>query len=332
MIRTILLRSRTLGVLALPLFAAGVLSGQTVLTLNPAAGELPVSIAFDKGGNAWVSLQNVCQLRQYAPDWHEISRVQFPADCSGGAGASGLAFDSEGQLYAAAIGPDGVRGVYIISRHGEARRLPGTESMAFPNALAFEREDGALFVTDMAAGAIWRIPRRWEHDRDWDEDEWTPSFGLPKLWISGAIFESPVGYGVNGLAIQRGHVIVSVTYPDRIVSIPIREDGRAGTPKILADTAALNAAYVFAIDDITLDIFGNIYGSEIAAVPGVVVISADGKQITHVADAPAAVTSVAFGNRGKNRRALFAVFNQAFGGTGSGVARFDMDVAGQPLP
>jgi hypothetical protein len=71
-------------------------------------GEHPVSVVVDKVGNVWVSLQPICQVRKYAPNWREVARIDLVGDCSGGTGSTGLAVDATGRLYAAVKGP--VRG------------------------------------------------------------------------------------------------------------------------------------------------------------------------------------------------------------------------------
>ncbi len=62
------------GLAALSLLAPG-LAAQTVLTLDPAAGEFPVGVAVAKTGHFWVGLEPVCQVRRYTPEWKESLRV-----------------------------------------------------------------------------------------------------------------------------------------------------------------------------------------------------------------------------------------------------------------
>ncbi len=58
---------------------------------------------------------------------------------------------------------------------------------------------------------------------------------------------------------------VSVCFLPRIVQIPINRNGSAGEPEILYDFPSFMAKGLFAIDDIALDVFGNIYASVIVA-------------------------------------------------------------------
>jgi len=120
-------------------------------------GEHPVSVVVDKVGNVWVSLQPICQVRQYAPNWRELVRIDLVGDCSGDTGASGLAVDATGRLYAAVKGPEEVRGVYEVSPSGATFRIPGTQDIDFPNSIAFDHHNGTMYVTDMYGGAVWRI-------------------------------------------------------------------------------------------------------------------------------------------------------------------------------
>jgi sugar lactone lactonase YvrE len=329
-------RTRISSLVMLLGLAATPVRGQTVLTFNPAAGELPVSITFDRFANAWISLEPICEVRSYDADWQESARLKRISNCSAGAGLESVAFDSRGELYFAAIGPDEVRGVYVMQRSGGVQRLPGTEQIGWPNGLAFAQKDDTLYVTDMIGGAVWRIPRRTSDDQEGDSDR-----GPAELWINDPLLQGvnawPGGppLGANGIVVDGDSVVVSVSFHPRVVRVPINDDGSARQPQVLADTAALFAAHVFALDDIALDVHGNVFASVISPA-GVARVSSDGQTITRVAAAAegitAAVTSLAFGTRGENRKALYVVTNPAFGGTGASVVRFDAGVPGRGLP
>jgi len=316
---------RALAVLCLLASAVG---AQTLLTYDPYAGEFPVGIAVDKVGNVWVSLQYICQVRRYTPDWQESLRLNLlsTAECVGWGGAGGLAVDATGAAYVAVstASPD-TRGVYKIEPWGHIRRLPGTGQMTYANSLAFDHNNGTLYVTDFDLGAVWRIPD-----------------GRPaELWIQSPVLEGialwPGGprLGANGIAVHQGYVIVSVSSPTRLVRIPIGQHGSAGAPEILVSTAALVSAGVFALDDIALDVFGNVYAG--AVMPSAVVrMSADGSQIAIVAGPVQGVTasalSLAFGTGKGERQSVFVAMCQGFYGTGCGVVRIDAGVPGRPLP
>lgn len=311
------------GTVAILMFMASGLGAQPVVTYNPAAGELPVSVAVDKVGNVWVSLQPICQVRRYTPDWQESLRITLVSGCPNGAGASGLAIDSTGIVYAAVIGPDeAVRGVYAIEPTGTFHRLSGTGQMVFANSIAFDHNNGTMYVTDMVAGKIFSIPHG----------------GSAELWAEGAILSGVPAWtngpslGVNGIAVHNGQVIVSVSFPPRLVKIPIREDGSAGVPEMVYAPMALMAKNIFAVDDIALDVFGNVYAAVIAGPPTVARLALDGSGIARFDPLPAAVTSLAFGTGKGERQSLFVAINQSFAGAGSGIVKVDAGVPGRPMP
>jgi sugar lactone lactonase YvrE len=285
-------------------------------------GEHPVSVVCDKVGNAWVSLQPICQVRQYTPDWQEVARLDLVSDCSGDTGAVGLAVDATGRLYAAVKGSDpAVRGVYEVSPSGGTFRIPGTEQILFPNSIAFDHHNGTMYVTDMVRGAVWRVPRG----------------GAAEVWAEGPVYEGISLFGprlgANGIAVDRGAVVVSVTFPARVVRIPIEADDSAGAPTVLSlpPNPAANPALLFAIDDVTLDVFGNVFVSAIA-VGGVGWVAADQSAVQRFATLPGAVVSLAFGTGMGRQKSLFVAMNPEFGGAFSGIVRIDAGVPGRPFP
>ena len=287
-------------------------------------GEHPVSVVVDKVGNVWVSLQPICQVRKYAPNWRELVRIDLVGDCSEDTGASGLAVDATGRLYAAVVGSDAaVRGVYEVSPSGATFRIPGTEDIDFPNSIAFDHHNGTMYVTDMYGGSVWRIPHGGQAER-WISD--STLTGIPLPGTNGPPF------GPNGIAVHHGYVLVSVSFLPRLVKVPINGDGSAGEPQILFDFMRLFSLGIFALDDIALDVFGNIYASVVAGPKAVARLSADGTEIALLGDFPAAVTSLAFGTGKGSRKSLFVALNPEFGGTFSGIVKLDAGVPGRPVP
>ncbi|MGE5126525.1 MAG: SMP-30/gluconolactonase/LRE family protein [Betaproteobacteria bacterium] len=292
------------------------------LDLDTTTGELPVSVALDKVGNVWVSLQPRCEVRKYSPTGTLLQATKLVEDCTGEAGASGLAVDAAGLLYAAVKGPASVRGVYVVDGSGVIDRLPGTEQILFPNSLAFDHHNGTMYVTDMLGFEVWRVPVS----------------GVAELWASGPAFTGlPVNGiigGPNGLAVDHDSVLVSVTFLPRLVRIPIADDGSAGVPVVVYPPPALFGASMFALDDIALDVHGNVYASVVAGIPGgIAFLARDGTQVSwRVSGFPGAVTSAAFGTGKGDRETLFVAVNAAFGGTVSGIYKADVGVPGRPLP
>ncbi len=307
--------------LAFPSTGAAQVPYETVVQYT-GPGEHPVSVAVDKVGNVWVSLQPICQVRKYAPDWRELVRIDLVGDCSGDTGASGLAVDATGRLYAAVKGSDAtVRGVYEVSPSGGTSRIPGTDQILFPNSIAFDHHNGTMYVTDMERGAVWRVPQG----------------GSAEVWAEGPVYEGIALFGprlgANGIAVDRGGVVVSVSFPARVVRIPIRADDSAGGPTVLSlpPNPAANPALLFAIDDIAPDVFGDVFVSAIA-VGGIGRVAADGSAVQRFAMLPGAVVSLAFGTGRGDQKSLFVAMNPEFGGTFSGIVKVAGGVPGRPLP
>jgi len=92
-------------------------------------------VAVDKIGNVYFSIRDGVRgkILKFTP----AGMQSLFADV-GEAEADGLAVDAAGDVYMAmALGID--RGVYRVSREGESIRLPGTEQILYPDALAFDK-------------------------------------------------------------------------------------------------------------------------------------------------------------------------------------------------
>lgn len=298
---------------------------EPVVAFDAAAGELPESIAIDKRGNLYVSLATLGQIRKISHDGSQsvFATLSPPGDFP--FSVLGLAIDAPGHVYAAVITFDpATHGVWRVGENGVAERLPGSEAIAFPNDLAFDKR-GNLYVSDSILGGVWRIP---------------PG-GSAELWIQHALLVGddslpfPFPLGANGIAFRHGTLFVANTELGRIVRIPVREDGSAGAPQVLVEDPALSIA-----DGIRLDVHGNIYVAVIAQNT-IVRVAADGSTITTLATAADGLdfpSSVAFGTGHGDHASLF-VTNFAIGplfglpaGAGPGVLKVDVGVAGLPLP
>lgn len=312
--------------LVLPSLVAASSEVTWVRTYNPSALEFPEGIAVDKQGNLFVSIAPLGQIRKISPEGVETLFYQFPV----GSQMLGLAVDAPGNVYACVFagGPGiGDQGVWRISRNGEATRLPGTENIFLPNALAFDKQ-GNLYVTDTyrpgsnpIAGAIWRIPRR----------------GDATLWLEDAAFLGGLGQipgypplGANGIAFRHNVLYVASTEKGLIAQIPVLPDGSPGALSVVAQGPQLSM-----IDGVALDVHGAIYAALIGQNQVVVVDPASGA-VTQLAgpddgiDGPA---SLAFGTGKGERQSLYftnyAVLSSA---PHPGVLMVDVGVPGMPLP
>ena len=79
--------------------------------------------------------------------------------------------------------------------------------------------------------------------------------GQRKVWLDHDLLRkitaNPMMPGVNGVKAFRGHVYFSNTERAKILRAPVKPDGAAGTPEVLAER--------FVGDDFALDMQGNLY-------------------------------------------------------------------------
>jgi len=302
---------------------------QQVITFDPSLNEFPEGVAIDKSGNIWVTIQPLCQVRRYSPDYVEMLRVNLVSGpCLG---ANGLAVDANGTAFAAVVTPDAAtRGVYQIEPWGEFHRLPGTGAIVYANGLALDRHNGNLYVTDFIRGAIWRVPHGGPAEL-WTEGG--PLVGNLPLPPGFPPFNFPLG--ANGIVFYEDALIVAVTFAPRLVRVPVYPDGSAGAPGILTPPPAFIAKGIFALDGLALDVHGNFY---VASPAGRLVtrVSRDGSDVSIAASVAEGITaaplSLAFGTGKGERQSIFVTINQSYGGAGSGLARVPIGVPGLPLP
>jgi sugar lactone lactonase YvrE len=284
-------------------------------------------IAMDADGNLYVSHSPAGELWKIEPGAAapEVFGAVPNFDVGGGFGLIGLAVGPDGAIYggsSAAVG----NGVWRFDPvDGSASLVPGTEAIAIPNAIAFDRL-GTMYVSDTPIGAVWRVRRG----------------GVAEPWIvddllagTGAFGFGPLG--ANGVVVDGRTVYVSVTEQGTIVGIPILRDGSAGTPYVHAGDAAL-----FGIDGIALAANGEIFASIIGGF-AVARVATDGS-VDLIASAAAGdagvldTSSLVFGTQRDNRKDLFIVnfgtFSQGDFGEDPrpAVTRIDVGVPGARLP
>jgi hypothetical protein len=210
-----------LGIVVAAAWARPAAASETVVAFDPSRGEFPEGVAFARRGDMYVSPAPLGEIRRRRADgsWSTFASID-PG--TGGLAVLGLAAGARGTIYAAAPtdAPEW-HGVVAISRDGVARRLPGTERIAFPNGLAFDHR-GNLYVTDSIRGAVWRLARNGDVEL-WREHE----------SLAGTAVLNPFPLGANGIAYSRGRVIVANTEKMQVVEIPISRSGAAESPRIV---------------------------------------------------------------------------------------------------
>jgi hypothetical protein len=209
-----------------------------VTAFDPGAGELPEGVA-TRDGFAYVGFAPLGEIVKV--DLGTGARTRFaklPKPVPNKGFMTGLTFGPDGLLYAALVSfdPSVQPGVYRVSTAGgDASLFAKDPKMVFPNGLVFD-SSGALFVTDSAAGAIFKVARS----------------GAVTAWTSSALLAgdaaqcggsgNPFPIGANGLAVRDGAFFATNTDKGSIVRVAINPDGSAGAPAIAVgpDCGALN--------------------------------------------------------------------------------------------
>jgi sugar lactone lactonase YvrE len=312
-------------VLSCTLVGAGIARAQTtvhvVVAFDESAGENPEGIAIDRVGAIYVSVSPLGDLWRIAPGSDDPQPFGHVDGIVPGRdfGLLGLALDAFGNVYGAVQSADpAANGVWRFDRGtGDATHLPGTEKIALPNGLAFDKLSN-LYVTDSRSGAIWRIP--WGGTADvWLQDQALTGDGSLGLFL-----------GANGIAVRNG--VFTVTNTERKTVLRIPKLGGSPGPITVVTTLSANP------DGVALDVFGGAYIAE--NIANTIVKMTPGGSVSAIAsgaplDFP---SSLAFGTARGQRTTLFGVnfsITEALGlppGSGPGVFELDAGVPGLPVP
>jgi sugar lactone lactonase YvrE len=224
---------------------------KVLASFDPAAGELPEGVAM-KEGFAYAGFAPtgvIAKVDLQSGKYTTFANLPKPVPNKGF--MTGLTFGADGSLYAALVSfdPTVQPGIYRVpAEGGQAKLFAKDAHMVFPNGLVFDAA-GALFVTDSAAGTIYKITRS----------------GAVSAWASSELLTgddkecggSGNGFpiGANGLVARDGAFYATNTDKGSIIRVEIKADGSAGTPALAAgpDCAALAGA-----DGLTTDAEGNL--------------------------------------------------------------------------
>lgn len=313
-------------------------------------------VAVDKTGNVFVSSTFTGELLKYPPgssDYEVFGSIDgWATGGQFGAGFLGLATDAKGNVYGA-VQWAGSTGVYKFDRKtGDETRIPGTEAMVFPNAIAFDKR-GNMYITDsnstgvinpvpdghVPMGAIWRVDKRG------NATKWIES---PLLGGDGQAGQfTPVG--ANGIAYRKGELTVANAEGFSLYTVPIERDGSAGGIELLAgigvtpDWPVLVGPFgpdpIPAVPDgIALDVHGAIYVASVAH-NAVFRVNTDNTVDEFIYDPDGEIlnvpSSVAFGT-GKGFKQTLYVVNLAFVpppfAAPASLVAIDVGVPGMPVP
>jgi sugar lactone lactonase YvrE len=312
---------------------------QVVSAFKGEEGGLPEGLIIDKPGNIYVTVgypfwfpveKSFGEVWKISPDGEITELAAFP----GGPSGAGLAVSPSGVLYFAYPNPGqpdpnepNANGVYRLDGDGEAEHLPGSEGIGLANGLALN-EQGDLYVSDSAFGAVWRIPHDGADAEKWVEDE--------SLLGCGA--EIP---GANGVALWKDSMYVANTGQGLLVRVPILKDGKSGDPETVAGEAGCDPENdeLFGMDGIALDVHGNVFALLVLQHKLVRIDPSDGSHTVLLTDEDGLFNpaSIAFGT-GKGDRQHVFMSNFALlppepaNSVGPGVLKYEVGAPGLPLP
>jgi sugar lactone lactonase YvrE len=228
--------------------ADGSLTSNVLANFDVASGELPEGLTI-AGGSPLVGFAPTGRVvRVNGSSVTEFGQIPSPSMTY----TTGLATDADGNVYAgvAAVGatPLPPPGVYKFAPEGGVPTLfasSATPAMTFPNGL--DVKDTDLFITD-SNGVVFKAPL---------------DTGVAEPWSTHALLAGDIAgcggtglgfaIGANGITHDGDNIYVANTDLGRILRIPIRTNGMADMPEIVAETCDLHGA-----DGIVLDTDGSL--------------------------------------------------------------------------
>jgi sugar lactone lactonase YvrE len=206
-------------------------------------------------------------------------------------------------------------GVWRIGFDGSASRIAALDPNGLPNGITFDHR-GNLYVSDSFLGLIWRlVPGR-----------------TPQVWVQDPLLEGDAagtGIGANGLAFDAfGNLYVANSDRSSIVVVPVRSDGRAGTPRTFVRDDRLHSS-----DGLAFDTRGDLYVACSFANDTLFRIRPDRtiETLSTAADGLDYPANIAFGTGISDREDLYiANVGDDFGH--ASVVRAQVGIPGLPLP
>ncbi|HEX5659642.1 MAG TPA: SMP-30/gluconolactonase/LRE family protein [Polyangiales bacterium] len=208
-------------------------------SFDPTLGELPESIAFDDGGNLFLSMGNT--IRRLTPEGDLEQWSKLPVE---EAFALGVKVGPDGCVYNAStsLNPNIVGAfVWRTCEQGAIEEYAALDPSAGPNDLAFD-DEGNLFVTDPIGGRIFKV-----------DDAGNTSLFLDHALLKGNPAAPALLFGqqgVNGIAFAKNEKSFYVGNLDygRILEVALKNDGSFKSIELVAQAPALVGADAMAFD------------------------------------------------------------------------------------
>lgn len=272
---------------------------ETVALFNPLALDTPESIVFDRQGNGYISMSLTGEIRKIAPGGNQSTLAQLPLGvpmtmCGPLFAVMGaLALDDREEAIYATLNPcePENKGVWRIGLDGSTSLLAHFPPSALINGIVVV--GNKLYVADSDRSVIWTVSK---------------FGGTPTVWLDNPLLAANpdvFGPGGNGIQFFGGELYVCVSDQLTIVAVPLKLNGRPGTPRVHANLP-------FGCDDFAFDLVGNIYATTDPS-NRLLFVRRDGNteilfDAEDLLDGP---TAASFGRRGLDRFNLY-VTNAAF--------------------
>jgi hypothetical protein len=226
--------------------AAAPLSNPTIIAhFDIGALQQPENITLEPDGSAVVTFNRARQVARVSTKGVVTILATLPAPASGTALATGIVRAKDGTLYIN-YNAGVLSSIWrILPNGGLPSQFAALPDVAAPNGLAIDESGGELYVTDSTKGAVWNISLR------------PGTAGAVTLWAQGAQFQPTATSAIasNGIKVHNGAVWVSNTAQGTLMSIPINEDGTAGT-------ITTKATGLTAIDDFAFTRSGDVVAAQ----------------------------------------------------------------------
>jgi sugar lactone lactonase YvrE len=323
--------------------ATGGLQPQPITTFTPADygsqyGAFARGMAVDSAGDLIVGLtvwgatpadSNYGEIWRVSPDGTSVTELAHLNLTPYGAFMS-IALDGSDRVYVAvddfatasgAPGQGPGADVLRLNADGSFSPVAQLPDGSWPNGIAFHK--GLLYISDAAQGGIWRVTVGDAVAR--------PS----SQWLQSGLLPAGRKIGVTGIAFKGDTLYAADWDAGRIVRVPVKRDGTAGTPTVFCHSADLKTA-----DGIAFDRRGRLWvavnGSARTPSGGLYRVSATGA-ITELARDPGWLnypTQPAFGRTASTATTLFLLNGAYYGfmdGSSPSILALQVGVPGLPL-
>lgn len=259
---------------------------EVVAFIDPATGGFPEGMVVARDGRVFLTAYFAGKVKSVTPTGAVADFVAID-DWN----LRGATSDQRGNLYIA-----GGKGVWKVTPAGAVTLYADVPGHAFLNDLVFDHH-GDLYVTDSFAYLVWKV------DQAGVATVWSAD---PLLQPAATFFPFPLG--PNGLAFDESchELTVANTCAGRLVRIPVKRDGSAGTGRTWVESEELIGA-----DGVTPGPRGELYVA--ANIQNQIVRVARSGELDVLASGGllSTPTAVAFG-RGRDSDTLYICNNGDF--------------------